>query len=152
MKKKIFIGLIIAVILPFFFYLNSKENKQSSITTQVQTNEPTPTSNPNDPPRIVSTKPEGLDNSIIATNIPIEISFNRPLENKGELKIRIEPEIAFKVELSSDRKTGIITFEKTLDLGMTYTLFIGPETKFDGIGRWGEEKVFHFRTIPYKGV
>ena len=69
-----------------------------------------------------------------------------------ELKIRIEPKIDFKVSVTNEGRTGVITFPKGLELGTSYTLFIGPETKFIGMGRWGEEKVFHFRTIPYKGV
>lgn len=154
MNKKLLGGLILIIAISsiLFYLLNPKGKKDpdTSPSTSQQNNTPTP--NPNDPPRIVLTKPESLDNSIIATNIPIEITFNRPLENRGELKVKIEPEVTFKIELSSDRKTGIITFEKPLDLGMSYTLFIGPETKFDGLGRWGEEKVYHFKTIPYKGV
>jgi hypothetical protein len=37
-------------------------------------------------------------------------------------------------------------------LGTTYTIFIGPDSKFDGVGQWGMEKIFHFRTIKYTGV
>ncbi len=105
-----------------------------------------------DKPTIISTKPNPLDESIITATEIVEITFNRSLENVGEFKLRIEPQIDHKVELSGDRKTARIIPEKPYQLGTTYTLFIGTETKFDGVGRWGEEKVFHFRTIPYRGV
>lgn len=105
-----------------------------------------------DKPTIISTKPNPLDESIITATEIVEITFNRSLENVGEFKLRIEPQIDYKVELSGDRKTARIIPEKPYQLGTTYTLFIGTETKFDGVGRWGEEKVFHFRTIPYRGV
>ena len=110
------------------------------------------TQSQNDFPRIVSTKPDPLDNTIISATEVIEITFNRPLENVGEFKSRIEPKIDYKVELSGDRKTAKIIPAQPYNLGSTYTLSIGPETKFDGAGRWGEEKTFQFRTIKYTGV
>ncbi len=70
----------------------------------------------------------------------------------GAFKSRLDPKIDYKVELSSDRKTAKIKPVKGFLLGTTYTLFIGTETKFDGVGRWGEEKIFHFKTITYRGV
>lgn len=106
----------------------------------------------NDKPQIVSTKPESLEGTIISGTEVIEITFNRPLENTGEFKLRIEPKADVKVELSGDRKTAKIIPIQPYNLGSGYTLFIGTETKFDGVGRWGEEKIFHFRTITYKGV
>ena len=64
----------------------------------------------------------------------------------------MEPDIEIKAELSGDRKTAKIIPVKPYELGTTFTLRIGPETKFDGVGRWGEEKVYHFKTIKYTGV
>lgn len=115
---------------------------------------PPPSSTPSqtDKPRIVSTKPDPLEENIISATEVVEITFNKTIENVGEFKVKIEPEIEYKVELSGDRKTAKIIPLKPYQLGTTYTLFIGTETKFDGVGRWGEEKVFHFRTIKYTGV
>lgn len=110
------------------------------------------TASSSDKPTIISTKPNPLEDTIISATETVEITFNRPLENVGEFKVRIEPKIDYKVELSSDRKTAKIIPAKPYQLGTTYTLFIGTETKFDGVGRWGEEKIFHFRTIKYTGV
>ena len=116
--------------------------------------QPSPSSTPSqsDKPQIVSTKPNPLDETIVSATEIVEITFNRPLENVGEFKSRIEPKIDYKVELSGDRKTAKIIPAKPYQLGTTYTLFIGTETKFDGVGRWGEEKIYHFKTITYRGV
>lgn len=144
MKQKIaLVGSIIAVIL-ILFYLKS-------LLTSPPATQPTPATQ-NELPKIVSTQPEPLDDAIVSVEQIIEITFNRSLENVGEFKVRLEPQVDYKVELSGDRKTAKIKPTKPYQLGTTYTLFIGPETKFDGVGRWGEEKVFHFRTIKYTGV
>lgn len=105
-----------------------------------------------DSPQVVSTKPDPLEDTIIGAMDTIEITFNRPLENVGEFKVRIETKKDFKVELSSDRKTAKIIPSTPYDLSTTYTIFIGPDTKFDGVGAWGQEKTYHFRTIKYTGV
>lgn len=105
-----------------------------------------------DKPQVVSTKPDPLEEAIIGASDTIEITFNRPLENVGEFKIRIEPKVDVKLELSGDRKVGKIIPVKPYELGSGYTLFIKTDTKFDGAGEWREEKIFHFRTIKYRGV
>lgn len=105
-----------------------------------------------DPPEIISTKPEPLDHAIISTNEVVEITFNRPLQNVGEFKVKMEPKIEFKIELSQDRKTAKIKTAKPYELGAGYTLSIGPDTKFDGMGDWGKDQTFQFRTIKYSGV
>lgn len=115
---------------------------------------PSKTSSPSssEKPQIVSTKPDPLEDTIISAMDTVEITFNRPLENVGEFKVRIEPKIDYRVELSGDRKTAKIIPTKPYQLGTTYTISIGPESKFDGVGRWGEEKIFHYKTILYRGV
>lgn len=145
--NKLLLLLTILIILGGLFFVLQKDKKEA---TSSQNN--TKTITQNDPPQIVSTKPEPLDNTIIAATDTIEITFNRSLENVGEFKVRIEPEVEYKVELSNERKTAKIIPVKAYSLGTTYTLFIGTETKFDGVGRWGQEKIFHFRTIKYTGV
>ncbi len=143
MKKILAIAIIIIAFIIFItFWPKSTAKPQSNNSAPSQT----------DSPKIISTKPDPLENAIVAANDTIEITFNRPLENAGEFKVRIDPKIEFKLELSADRKTAKIMPAKPYDLGATYTLFIGPDTKFDGIGRWGEEKIYHFRTIQYRGV
>lgn len=137
----VFIAILSLVISVFYFIKNPKpQSINSSSSTKAES------------PKIVATKPEPLDDTVIASTEEIEIIFNMSLQNSAELKLRMEPEIDYKVELSGDRKTAKIIPNKPYPLGTTFTLFIGPETKFDEVGRWGEEKVFHFRTIKYSGV
>lgn len=140
-KTSIVILIIIGAAFLLFIFKGSFSNKEKpSIQPQKGS------------PGIISTRPDPLDNNVVSATDIVEITFNRSLENVGEFKVRIEPKINYKVELSGDRKTAKIIPEKPYELGTTYTLFIGPETKFDGVGRWGEEKIFHFRTIKYSGV
>ena len=139
--------IVVGLILVWLF-------KAKILGLGTQKNQPAQTkeTTQNDSPKIVSTKPEQLDDSIVSATEVLEITFDKALENSGEFKARIEPKIDFKVELSSDRKTAKIMPAKALELGASYTLFIGSDTKFDGIGAWGQEKTFHFRTVKYTGV
>lgn len=130
-------------LLPASKQIDTKSSQQSSQPAQASQT---------DKPQIVSTKPEPLNENFVSGSEPIEITFNRPMENVGEFKIRIEPKIDYKVELSADRKTAKITPSKPYPLGTSFTLYINSDTKFDGVGSWGENKEFHFRTIKYTGV
>ena len=151
MKKLLLVSIVIFAIAALLIVKATQTSNQNQ--PEPEQTDPTPVANPNDPPKLISTNPDLFeDNPIIPTNIPLEINFNRGLENEGEFKLRIEPKVEFKINLINDRKTAVITFPKPLDLGTGYTIFIGPDTKFTGVGDWREEKIFHFRTIPYKGV
>lgn len=103
-------------------------------------------------PKIISTKPDPLENAVVSATEIVEITFNRPLENIGEFKFRIDPKADVKIELSSDRKTAKIIPQAPFELGVTYTIFIGPESKFDGVGNWGKEAIYHFQTIKFRGI
>lgn len=151
MKQKIVLMSILGITFVFVFLqgLLKPASKSASPPTPAHTSSD---NQQNESPKIVATKPDPLEDNIISAAEIVEITFNRPLENAGEFKVRIEPKIDYKVELSGDRKTAKIIPTKLFKLGTTYTLFIGPETKFDGVGRWGEEKIYHFRTIAYRGV
>lgn len=148
---KISVVIILLGIIAFFLLPKVLKSDLPKADTNNKESEQTQVSE-KDKPQIVSTKPDSLEGTIISANETIEITFNRPLENVGEFKLRIEPETKLKVELSADRKTAKIAPETAYELGVGYTLFIGTESKFDGVGRWGEEKVFHFQTIRYRGV
>ncbi|MDO8573191.1 MAG: Ig-like domain-containing protein [Candidatus Daviesbacteria bacterium] len=147
---KIIVILFLAALGIGLFFAFKKGVSTEPIQPQVQSS-PAPV-DPNGPPKIVSTKPDPLDENIVSASEIVEITFNRPLENVGEFKSRIEPKIDYKVELSGDRKTARIIPIKPYSLGTTYTLYIGPDSKFDGIGEWREDKTFHFKTITYRGV
>jgi len=148
MKKSITIIIVIIIIIIAFLW----KGHVSVVPTPSPLPSKTSSPSPSEKPQIVSTKPDLLEDTIISATDIVEITFNRPLENVGEFKVRIEPKIDYKVELSGDRKTAKIIPTKPYQLGTTYTLSIGPESKFDGVGRWGEEKIFHYKTIPYRGV
>lgn len=102
--------------------------------------------------RIVSTKPEPLEEAVISATEEVEITFSHALENEGQFKVRIEPKTDYKIVLSGDRKTAKIIPQIPYELGAGYTLFILPDSKFDGVGEWRKEKIFHFQTIKYRGV
>lgn len=147
MKKQIiFIIIIIGIIVIAYFVWQSKH------TSKIEQPKNQPAVVQDYSPQIVSTKPDPLDNNIISASEPIEITFNKPLQNVPEFKIRFEPKPDYRVELSFDRKTARIIFNKPLDLGTVFTLYIQPDTKFDGVGEWKQDKTFHFRTIKYTGV
>lgn len=149
-KKILFIGIILTVIVGIIFLFFIKKTTPKTSAPNLPSS--SPQAQQNDPPQIVSTKPDPLDENIVSASEIVEITFNRPLENAGEFKSRIEPKIEYKVELSGDRKTAKIIPAKPYALGSTYTLYIGPDSKFEGVGEWRQDKTFHFKTITYKGV
>lgn len=154
MKRKILIAVIVAGAILILIFLSGfpSKLKPTANSTPPKTEPAKQEIKEDAEPQIVSTKPEPLEDAIVSATEIIEITFNRPLENVGEFKSRIEPKIDYKVELSSDRKTAKIIPTKPYQLGATYTLFIGPDSKFDGVGSWGKDQTFHFRTIKYTGV
>lgn len=148
-KKMLIIGLLFFVLAGIFYFKFLSRSKPDNQTTK----SPNPSATEsNESPKVVSTKPDPLNDAVVSAADIIEISFNRPLENVGEFKSRIEPKIDYKVELSGDRKTARVIPAKPYQLGTTYTIFIGPDSKFDGVGEWKQDKTFHFRTITYRGV
>ncbi len=149
-SKKVMIAGIIIIAIAAVIGLTVIKKPVSKTASTNQSS--APQNQQNESPKIISTKPDPLEENIVSATDAVEITFNRPLENVGEFKVRLEPSIDYKVELSNDRKTAKIKPVKGFLLGTTYTLFIGPETKFDGVGRWGEEKIYHFKTITYRGV
>lgn len=139
MKKNIvFTAAIIILVLALWGFRQSKPAS------------PPPTSQP-DTPRLVSTKPDPLEDTIIPADQIIEITFSHSLENVPELKTKIEPKTDYKVELSGDRKTAKIIPVVPFELGTTYTLFIMTDSKFEKGARLAKELNFHFRTVKYRG-
>ncbi len=141
-----FLLIIVLIAVGFLFYSNLTKTKLSSSSASPA---PTPQS---DKPQVLSVKPGSAQSDILLQNQPIEITFNRPLENSGEFKHEITPKFKYRLETSSDRKIIKITPEESYQVGTEYTLFIKPETKFDGAQNLGEEKIYHFKTIQYRGV
>lgn len=148
-------GVLILLLSGSVIFLNQKGNKPAKepnfYPAQTETQTPTPTSK-NKSPAIVSTKPDPLEEAIISANEIVEITFNQPLQNDPEFRRRFDPLIDYKLQISSDRKTVKFIPSKPFELGITYTLFILPDTKFEGGGKLEGEKTYHFSTIKYRGV
>lgn len=151
MTKKVLLLLVLIITAVSLFY-SYKKSAHTNGAVPAPSETPKQSDISKEAPRIISTKPDPLEDTIISATDIVEITFNRPLENVGEFKSRIEPKIDYKVELSGDRKTAKIIPAKPYQLGTTYTLFIKPDTKFDGVGDWRQDKTFHFKTITYRGV
>lgn len=103
-------------------------------------------------PRVVATNPANLDYAVILPTQTVEITFNLPIENEGEFKNSLDPKTNYKIKLSDDRKTAKIIPVTPFALGTTFTLFIKPDTKFDGHKTLGYDIYYRFQTIAYKGV
>lgn len=145
---KSILALIAILILAVAIYLNKLKPNQ---TIKTETKPPI-SALQNESPQIISTKPDPLEDAIVSGADPFEITFSKPLENVPELKNRIEPKLEYKVELSQDRKTAKFIPLKPYNLGTTYTIFIQPDSKFDGGGKLDKEYIFHIQTVRYRGV
>lgn len=152
-SKKLIIIITIALVALFLILVYQKlaRGKSELISPPKETSVPSQVAQDSQP-QIVSTKPDPLEGNIIKASEPIEITFNRPLQNVPEFRFRLEPKTDVKVELSSDKKTAKIIPLKPWFLGAGFTLYIQPETKFDGAGEWKQDKTYHFGTIKYTGV
>lgn len=146
LKKKIMVTVaIIGALLIIVF--------QRGIYSTNSNQAPQPQTQTTEEPGVVSTNPPNLENQVITPNQIVEITFNLPIENIGEFKNKLDPKPEnYQVKLSDDRKTAQIIPIKPFNLGTTFTLFIQPDTKFDGKKTLGKELIYHFRTIEYKGV
>lgn len=150
--KKLLLVIVIALILSLGWFLVSPKNKTSE-------NNNTQSSN-NEKPEVISTNPKfGEDPIVLLPNQTIEVTFNLPFENTGEVKNQIDPKADLKIELSSDRKTVKFTPTSPLKLGTSYTLSILPNSKFNiSPGNEQTKKVLdhnidlHFKTLDYRGI
>jgi len=149
-QKIIILVLTIGAFLIFIFQHGLYTNPQAQ-QNQEQNSKQTEI-NHNSQPEVISTNPENLEGSIILPTQVIEITFNYPLENVGEFKSRIDPKADYRVKLSDDRKTAKIIPIPSFQLGAGYTLFILPDSKFDGKKTLGKDIIYHFNTISYRGV
>lgn len=112
----------------------------------------TPTSSPAEVAKIISTKPDPLNDAVIPADTFIEITFNKPLQHATEFKHRLEPQIDYQIELSADKKTAKIIPAQPYELGAEYTLSVLFQTNFEGGEKLSEEKVYHFKTVKFRGL
>lgn len=150
MSKKLIIFAIIT-LAGAALILNAQGSKKSSPPTSQKATAPTIQT---DTPQLVATKPDPLDEAIIVPGQTVELTFNLAIENIGEFKHRLEPlTTKYQAKLSDDRKSVIITPSSgAFPVGTTFTLFVSPETKFDGGKRMNNELIIHFKTVDFRGV
>lgn len=103
-------------------------------------------------PLILTTNPSPLEEATILPTQIIELTFNYSLVAPSEVKHKIDPPADIKIELSSDKKTVKIVPVKPYKLGSGYTLFIQPDTKFEGGRLLKDQFIYHFKTISYRGI
>ncbi len=150
MVKKLII-VVVVLGVGFFTYKNMFSNSPDQTPTASSSSQTQKTVQ-TDTPQLVSTKPDPLDETVILPTQTVEITFNVPIENIGELKYKLEPVVKYKAKLSDDRKTVIISPVSAFPVGTTFTLNVSPLTKFDGKKFLKEGIIIHFKTIGYKGV
>ncbi|KKR80369.1 MAG: hypothetical protein UU73_C0002G0109 [Candidatus Daviesbacteria bacterium GW2011_GWA1_41_61] len=149
-QKIIAIVTTVGIILILIFQQGLYSKEAPVLDTQTS---PTPTIETSAEPKILSTNPSPLEEAVfVPTQEFIEINLNQSLVNGPEFKIKFEPQIEYKTELTNQKKTAKIIFTKPLKLGQSYTLFISPDTKFEEGNRLSGEVVYHFRTIEYRGI
>lgn len=102
--------------------------------------------------KITSTNPSPLEDATILPTQNIEVTFSQPLQNKDELKHKLEPKLSYQINLSEDKKTAKFIPTANWQLGIRYTLFIYADTKFEAEFKLTQEEIFHFKTIDYQGV
>lgn len=147
-NTKVLIILVILLVAGVVFYFkSSKPTNQETTPEQPKTN-----NTQSDQPQLVSTDPSPLENATILPTQQIKLTFSHPIENGGEFKYKIEPELEHKISLSEDRKTVIISPIDAYPAGSSFNLFIQPETKFDGGKKFNNDPIFHLNTIKYRGV
>ena len=124
-------------------------NKSNSNTSQ------TPQAAQGDSLKIISTSPDPLDGAVLPPSTKsIEVGFNHPF-SISVLKYKFEPELEHEVLASDSGNNSFgasyrFTFKEQLELGQSYTLTIFSDTRTDNNLSLGEDKSFHFKTIPFK--
>lgn len=138
------IGLILIAVFYKGLYQPNHVTKLSQSATQ--------TTSQSEKLKIISTNPSPLEEVTILPTQIIELTFNYSLIAPSELKHKIDPPSDIKIELSVDKKTVKFVPIKPYKLGSGYTLFIQPDTKFEGGKVLKEELIYHFKTISYRGI
>lgn len=155
-RKIIWIILVIGALLILIFQRGLYSRSDLTNNTAPDAKSSVPAQSSNQEIKIISTNPDPLEEAVILPTQTIEITFNIPLENKGEFKNKIEPLLNplsdYEIKLSDDRKTAKIIPTIPFKLGTTFTLFILPASKFDGKRQLGKEIIYHFKTIEYRGI
>jgi hypothetical protein len=100
--------------------------------------------------KVVSTTP--VDEGTITPTQTVTVVFSQPAQNVDELKLKVDPQVDIKAELSDDKKTLKISPKKIFGLQQGYTLFIPADAKFEPKRTLGNDFRLHFKTVDYSGV
>lgn len=147
-KRGVVFLLILGSVFLSALYLKNLSAPPPPPTTQ--TNQST---NNSEVATIISTNPSPLEGIIILPNQVIEVTFSDPLENEGELKHKISPQMEFEIKLSNDKKVVKFIPKRPYNMGTGYTLTIQTEqTKFITKKKLDKDYEFHFQTIKYQGI
>lgn len=148
MKKQIVLGALIIIVVATFLVKGSVlQDKSTKKAPEINTKQE------EDQLKIISTNPNPLDEAVILPTQSIEFKFNKSI-SVSEFKHRLDPEVGHKIE-AEENSTGTtirITFDKPLELGNGYTLFVLSNTNSKDKSSLGQEFQYHFSTIKYKGV
>lgn len=144
-------GVVFLLILGSVFLLTLYlKNLSAPPPPTIQTNQSTKNS---EAATLISTNPSPLEGIIILPNQVIEVTLSDPLENEGELKHKISPQMEFEIKLSSDKKVAKFIPKRPYNMGTGYTLTIQTEqTKFITKKKLDKDYEFHFQTIKYQGI
>lgn len=150
-RRLIFIPIIALVLIGSIFYLYKSNIKKLISSNQIKQ---IPTEN--NELKLISTKPDPLDNVTILPTQNLEFTFNIPIY-RSEFKHHFDPEVPHDIEvvggIDSEHGTTIrIKFRKSLELGSGYTLFVESGTKVNDKLRLDRDYIYHFTTISYRGV
>ena len=150
LRSKLLIFIVIIILgLVFIFLWVKDKNSQPQPPKEV-------TQEQSDNLRVVSTKPDPLDNSTILPTDSLEITFNKPI-SVSEFKHHFDPEVEHEIEaIGQSTPKGSyqfkISFKKPLELGAGYTLFVESRTKTNSGETLDHEYNYHIKTIGYRGV
>lgn len=144
---KLALAIIVIILLTLVWKLTpkkipSKSVQPSDTSATVQTTAP----------QLLTISPDPKTTTVILPNQTITLTFNLPLVNGDEMKLRVETFKDYRIELSGDKKTAKIIPTKPYPLGQSFTFFISPEAKFEGGKTLGHDEHFSFSTIEYRGV
>ncbi len=150
-KGKIIAAIVALGLILIAIFMGGLYPKPSS--SQSQSSNSLPQEVDPNTPHLVSTNPKGLKEGVLITPSQIiEISFSHPIENRGEVKYQVTPEVEYNIELTDDRKTVLLNPVRPYGTGRGFSFIIKQDTKFDGGKRLTSDEVFNFNTIPHRGI
>jgi hypothetical protein len=153
MNKKTLIAILTALgLLLIGIFYQGLYRKEPEFKQQTVVETPSPIPNP-DEIMLVSTQPDLSQEPTISSLQPISLTFSYPLTFDPEKgRIKFEPEVDFKSELTNESKTLVVTPLEPFESGQNYTLHLTSELKFDKGKKLGKDIDLRFRVIKHSGL